>query len=187
MSVLDPQVRQRLAAAMDRPSIAQVDALAPTVADLIAEAADEAVTHFLETDQWRRLITKAEQRGAAQVREAVAVPAYLMVPTDRIPSDGTTKNVGANHVEVEVVYDADLPTLGQHEARYGGHRITLREPDEQVLLHELLHVALAYCPGVRTEADPYGHEVISRVEVALWETGWRLAALDATSTGDQPS
>lgn len=100
----------------------------------------------------------------------------LRVPTDRLlPNPGERLNIGVQHVDVEVVIESGLSTLGKHESFYGGDRITLREWNEQVFLHELLHVVLDRAGLTRTDDDPHLHNIISRVEVALWETGWRLS------------
>ena len=108
-------------------------------------------------------------------------PVSLRVPLNREPNpDGDGLNVGVEHVEVHVRIDPDCETLGKATWEYAyDHRlfpvITLREPNEQVLLHELLHIALVQVPADRLTAlnDPHGHDIISRIEVALWETGWR--------------
>lgn len=109
----------------------------------------------------------------------------LRVPLDRAlgNGDGAALNVGVDHISVPVVIDPDLPRRGETKNTYDGLRIVLREWNEQVLLHELLHVALTRVSPLNTVVDdPFDHNVISRVEVALWETGWRLAGV--TSPGD---
>lgn len=103
----------------------------------------------------------------------------LRVPTNRADNpDGRRLNVGTAHHEVAVVIDPTLETLGLHEPRYGCDIIRLREWNEQVLLHELLHVAVSrsawWLDPERQASDPNGHDLISRIEVALWETGWRI-------------
>lgn len=114
------------------------------------------------------------------------LPFSLRMPTNRVDNlDGRSLNIGTNHVDVQVVLDPDMELRGECRSGYAGPVIALREWDEQVFLHELLHAAVAYAqPLVATTHPPHGHEVIARVEVALWETGWRfrddsLAALRA--------
>ena len=116
-------------------------------------------------------------------------PLVLRVPLNReLNPDGERLNVGTDHVDVPVVVE---PTLGKRgEIRYdydyngyAGRRILLREWNEQVLLHEILHVVLDPVLPV-SAADPHNHNVISRIEVALWETGWRWTEGDAVSGGD---
>lgn len=86
-----------------------------------------------------------------------------------LPPD--TLNRPANWYDVPVIVDPDLKTLGQTESQYAGTVILLREPNEQVLLHELLHLI---CGGIGiTDEDPFGHRLINRLEVALWGLGWR--------------
>lgn len=102
-------------------------------------------------------------------------PASLRVPLDRAPNpNGDRLNQGTNHIDVPIIIVPDLPVFG--EAGYGydcSRVIRLREWNEQVLLHEILHVVLDPVLVRGDPQDPQGHNVISRVEVALWETGWR--------------
>ena len=96
----------------------------------------------------------------------------LRLPFDYVrdlPPD--TLNQPAQFYEVPVYVDPDLETLGKFENQYASVAIFLRERNDQVLLHEILHLASA---GMgRTEEDPHGHRLINRIEVALWATGWR--------------
>ena len=104
------------------------------------------------------------------------LPMTIRIPTDRERRDGpiTTPNTGVCYVDVQVILDPDMDVLGECRNGYGGPVIALREWNEQVFLHELLHAATAYTqPLLTTTYPPHGHEVISRIEVALWETGWR--------------
>lgn len=86
--------------------------------------------------------------------------------------------------EVTVCYDADLPRRG--ETRDWATRtptIVLREWDEQVFLHELLHVVLerrlvAYHAGSDWESldgtlTAPREGIVASVETALWDFGWR--------------
>lgn len=111
--------------------------------------------------------------SAGEVRQGFV----LRVPTDREPNDDGALNRGRNYVDVQVVIQPDLDKRGEHRPGYGGSVIALREWNEQVFLHELLHAATAYSgwwiDPQRQVSDPHGHDVISRIEVALWETGWR--------------
>ena len=106
------------------------------------------------------------------------LPFTLRVPTNRADNPaGEALNVGTNHVDVQLVLDTDMDMRGECRQGYGGPVIALREWNEQVFLHELLHVATGYSqPLIVTTHPPHGHEVISRIEVALWETGWRLSS-----------
>ena len=108
---------------------------------------------------------------------APTLPFTIRVPTNRVDNPGgEALNVGTQHVDVQVILDPDMSMLGECRQGYGGPVIALREWNEQVFLHELLHVATGYAqPLIVTTHPPHGHEVISRVEVALWETGWRLS------------
>ena len=101
--------------------------------------------------------------------EAIA-PTSIRLPFDYERDEETGLNRGRAHYDVPIVYDPDLPTLGERRIHpYGDCPIVLREWNPQVLLHEMLHVLLdGYVPT--SEADPFGHRAISRVEVALWET-----------------
>lgn len=109
-------------------------------------------------------------------------PTRLRIPLDRNRSPGADRlNEGTNHLDVAIEIDPTLDRRGEVRGLgqpFGEPRvvIVLREWNEQVLLHELLHVLPL--PGA-TDADPHNHDVVSRVEVALWETGWRLVAADA--------
>lgn len=101
----------------------------------------------------------------------------LRVPLDRALDNraGERLNVGVDHVAVPVVIDPTLSKRGETQNTHDGRRIVLREWNEQVLLHELLHVALTRISPLNTiTEDPDDHNVIARIEVALWETGWRL-------------
>ncbi len=105
------------------------------------------------------------------------LPFALRVPTDRLFNDTGNMNEGVNYVKVQVVEDPELEHRGLTTHDHGGSVITLREWDEQVFLHELLHVATAYCqPSLFDTHPPHGHDVLARIEVALWETGWRMTA-----------
>ena len=104
-------------------------------------------------------------------------PVREVVETLRLPFDyvrdlpPNTLNQPARIYDVPVVIDPDLDTLGRFENQYGGVVILLREPNDQVLLHEILHLA---CGGIGiTDEDPHGHRLINKIEVALWATGWR--------------
>lgn len=108
------------------------------------------------------------------------LPFALRVPTDRVlPNDGSVLNVGRDHNAVSVLLDPEMSLRGEtrYDYDYNGGllpTIALREWNEQVFLHELLHVATAQCqPLLTTTYPPHGHDVISRIEVVLWETGWR--------------
>jgi hypothetical protein len=111
---------------------------------------------------------------------APSLPFTLRVPTDRAPNiDGTALNTGINHVDVQVIHDPHMALCGECRHGYGGPVIALRAWNEQVFLHELLHVATGWVqPRLEEHYPPHGHEVLARLEVALWETGWRLTNRD---------
>ena len=115
----------------------------------------------------------------AEIIESTGI--VFRVPLDRARDnrDGERPNVGIDHIEVPVVIDPGLSRRGEVQNTYdGGRRIVLREWDEQVLLHELLHVALTRVSPLNTiTEDPFDHNVIARIEVALWETGWRCTSV----------
>lgn len=109
-------------------------------------------------------------------------PTNINIPMDVHHSpDGLGHTTGRAFVDIAVEYDPSLEKRGEYRAPpYGACAIVLREWDEQVFLHELLHVILG-CPDP-TDEDPYGHRTISRIEVALWETGWRYLAPTGATT-----
>lgn len=89
--------------------------------------------------------------------------------------------------EVTVCYDADLSRRGEtRDWATGTPTIVLREWDEQVFLHELLHVALdnrliAYRDQPDWESldgtlTAPRESIVAAVEFALWEFGWRWTA-----------
>lgn len=100
----------------------------------------------------------------------------LKIPLNRKPNpDGLNLNVGTEHITVPVWIDPNLTRRGEYAYQYDYSRvIRLREWNEQVLLHEILHAVIEPL-GLGTPDDPFAHNVISRVEVALWETGWRIS------------
>jgi hypothetical protein len=109
----------------------------------------------------------------------------IVVPLDFERDLETGLNRGRGHVVVPIEYDANLPVLGERRVNpYGPCPIVLREWNEQVLLHELLHLILGTSGA--TPEDPYGHRTVARVEVALWESGWRLIPTPSlcTNAGD---
>jgi len=112
----------------------------------------------------------------AQARLAAVLPFTLRVPVDRVPNDdGVALNVGTQHIDVRVIADPTMEGRGETRHGFDGPVIALREWNEQVFLHELLHVVTGYAqPLLSATHPPHGHDVISRIEVALWETGWRM-------------
>lgn len=84
------------------------------------------------------------------------------------------RNVGRAHIDLTVAVQPDLEVRGVYRSQEGV--IALREWDEQVLLHEILHAV--NLPGA-TSHDPDNHRTINRIEVALWESGWRFSAAAA--------
>lgn len=93
-------------------------------------------------------------------------------------------NRGSAYIEVPVKYEPDLAVRGERRINpYGDCPIVLREPNEQVLLHEILHVVIE---GYGSLDDPHAHRLINRIEVALWETGWRITD-PRFSSGQAPS
>lgn len=130
-------------------------------------------------------LADAEARAEAVEATVPTLPFTVRVPLDRNrDNDGQRPNVGERHVEVRVILDPEMEKLGECRwdvPTYTGNAptIALREWNEQVFLHELLHVATGHSAWwsdpQRQINDPEGHDVISRIEVALWETGWRQA------------
>lgn len=97
---------------------------------------------------------------------------HLVIPLDYVHDRETQLNRGKAYVDVPVEYDPDLPVRGERRVQpYGPCPIVLREPNDQVLLHEILHVVIA---GYGRPDDPHEHRLVNRIEVALWETGWRM-------------
>lgn len=120
-----------------------------------------------------------------QTTEDGPVPTSVRVPLNRAENPtGEALNVGTGHVDIPIAIDPDMPERGKYDYTYDGSRvIRLREWNEQVFLHELLHAALDRVV-LKSDFDPHGHDVIAQAEVALWETGWRLAApRDQTEDG----
>lgn len=100
-------------------------------------------------------------------------PTRVAVPMDYENDASTGMNRGRSYCEVPIEYDPGLPSAGMRRINpYGPCPIVLREWNEQVFLHELLHVLLDGSVPT-SNLDPHGHRTISRVEVALWESGWR--------------
>lgn len=100
----------------------------------------------------------------------------LRVPTG-IVSNKDGLNEATRYVEVPVIIDPTMTRRGEVRRGFSGQVIALREWDEQVLLHEALHVALGWVqPPLSPEQE---HPVVCQVEVALWEMGWRLRDAEA--------
>ena len=119
---------------------------------------------------------------AERERDTPDLPFTLRMPTNREGNaDGQALNSGTQHVDVQVILDPGMEVRGEcRHGYYGGPVIALREWNEQVFLHELLHAATGWCqPPLDSTHPPHGHEIISRVEVALWETGWRFCRRSA--------
>lgn len=99
-------------------------------------------------------------------------------------------NVPTDEYTLPVRYDPAMPTRGelhqQHDFNgvWWPRTILLREWDERVLLHEVLHVLLNGRVTL-TEDDPDGHGVIAHVETALILAGWRFAG-PVTATPRDP-
>lgn len=95
--------------------------------------------------------------------------------------DGQSPHVAAGVAAVPIVIDPNLSTLGEAGWDNGysisGRVIRLRQWDEQVLLHEVLHCLLDEL--IPYEVDGLSHKVINAVEVGLTTAGWRLVAPDA--------
>lgn len=66
---------------------------------------------------------------------------------------------GVQH-RVTVTYDPDLPTRGRTD--WHPTRITLREPNPGVLLHEVLHVLVAHAPETPLPPGHANHEAFVR-------------------------
>lgn len=89
--------------------------------------------------------------------------------------------VAAGSLNITVVQDTSLGTRGETAVGYDRSvYVKLREYDERVLLHEVLHVA------VRTdEQRPLEHEqeerLVRRLTSVLWGMGWRWRGLEQTA------
>lgn len=124
---------------------------------------------------WHVRLESSEPPEALMSEQPTGI--VLRVPLDRALDnrEGHCLNVGVDHIHVPVFIDPGLTQRGETQNTYSGRRIVLREWNEQVLLHELLHVALTRITPMNTVVDdPHDHNIIARIEVALWETGWRL-------------
>lgn len=87
---------------------------------------------------------------------------------------GICQPVATYHVPI--TYNPDLATKGLVTS-FADPAIVLREWDEQVLLHEVLHLLLApFLPWTdfRGAENPRHHEAVREVEVALTAAGWRF-------------
>lgn len=98
------------------------------------------------------------------VVEAITLPAGYA-------SDGYGFNKPTGLYEVPVVTDPNLPVRGETRTNpYGPPKtIVLREWDERVLLHEVLHVLL---DGHIPHDGNHGHPIINRLEVGLMAAGY---------------
>ena len=103
----------------------------------------------------------------------------LMLPGAHETDAVTGMNVGTRHYHVAVDVDPTIEPRGeQRHAGFGAH-VVLRDLDEhadQVLLHELLHVITGHVVPADT-FGPMNHRLISHLEVALWEAGYRRPPL----------
>lgn len=96
---------------------------------------------------------------------------------------------------VPIEYDPDLPRLGLLEwTSDGGRVMRLREWNERVFLHEVLHGLLQpYLPhgayGYTTGfvEDPKHELAVRAIENCLWEMGWRWQVEPAFGCGAEPS
>jgi hypothetical protein len=145
--------------------------------------------YTVDADNVPQLVERIKAAAAEQARAEVVAPTLpftLRMPTNREDNaEGRDLNRGTHYVDVQVILDPAMEPRGECRNGYGGPVIALREWDEQVFLHEVLHAATGYSqPLIVTTHPPHGHEVISRVEVALWETGWRFRAALATEPTD---
>ena len=90
------------------------------------------------------------------------------------PAHGDYITVGS--WKIHILYDPDLPTLGLTDTEYAGGVIRLREWNERVFLHEILHVLLnRWLSKIEGEFDgkPAWEKAVQQVEDALWDMGWR--------------
>lgn len=153
----------------------------------LTEAVERVLAHRPDVARCRCL----EVQAAAENETA---PTSIRIPLNRKENGGGAPgdarlNEGTEHIDVPIVIDPDLGPLGEAGFTYDHTRvIRLREWNEQVLLHEILHVVLDPVITLGAPEDPYGHNIIARVEVALWESGWRLTrATPPASTPEEPS
>lgn len=80
--------------------------------------------------------------------------------------------------DVPIVYDSTLDGPGMVENAYGHTQIILREWNEQVLLHEVLHILLGSLIPARV-GDEFGHLSLTPVEASLFHAGWRFRPEEA--------
>ena len=86
------------------------------------------------------------------------------------------------------MYDLDLPTLGLNGTEYAGGVIRLREWNERVFLHEILHVLLnRWLCKIEGAFDgkPAWEKAVQQVEDALWGMGWRWVSTENDAKVEQ--
>lgn len=110
----------------------------------------------------------------------------------KVPGDANTLNQAEGTVAIPVAIAPDLPTLGESSYQYDYSQvIRLRQWDEQVLLHEVLHILVGRVlpsdtDGTRLGLGQYHHELINELEVGLTTAGWRYRPPDVDEAGEQP-
>ncbi len=80
--------------------------------------------------------------------------------------------------KVRVCYDPTLDRLGELDHGFDGAIIRLREWNERVFLHELLHALLdRWTQDIppRWTDKTASEEIVQQVEDGLWNLGWRWA------------
>lgn len=109
------------------------------------------------------------EHQTATLEEVRALPviANLNVPLWDGDARDDELHAPCKAISVSVVIKPDLPILGhllrEHHWDSVETYIVLREWNEQVLLHEVLHVVIGSGP----DDDPHNHRVINAAEVAL--------------------
>lgn len=118
-------------------------------------------------------------RSLAQQMAKMIAGSYdpIVVPDSLSPDDGTKHHSTEWHT-VPVVIDAGLAGRGIYTYAHDWSRvIVLRDPDQQVLLHEALHAFVDPIVPPAGEGDAnrnsLNHQIINMIEVGLWESGWR--------------
>ena len=102
----------------------------------------------------------------------MTVPTSVSLSLQAQPGpDGLNRPVEPREWPIQI--DPNLGPRGEYQNVYGSSAIVLREWNEQVLLHEVLHVLLDPLTR-RQEGDGYNHRVVAPVEASLFHAGWRF-------------
>lgn len=98
------------------------------------------------------------------------MPDFRSPPSVKV---GTDFRIDVPEIDCRVVFDSRLEHRGIVRNAVGTREIALREYDERVLLHEVLHRIIQTGNSVWVY-DVEGHErLVQRLERGLWAMGWR--------------